>query len=322
MSSERPIFICHSSRDADLARAICLYLEKYGIRCWVSFRDIPPGRHYPQAIIEAIKRCYGMLVVLSKAANESKDVANEVERAFHHKLFILPFRIEKFELSESLEYFLGAAQALNAVTGKPEDHFGRLLTQCLVLRAGKRPMLMKKVVAQRSKRSKPVVVLLLLVGLVGCAVFYFSDGHNAQRPNGSLPAQDTQMQLGQHTFDKATDSMHVAVQKSEVSEAPRTSPLLQRLDSADFIDGPAPGYQKSDYKISFSGADGNEIGFFWHQENYEISGKMMLKGDVLEVVAGDATGSLYLSENGTKIKGSLTVTRSGATYEIDFTRAR
>jgi hypothetical protein len=102
----RPIFICHSSLDHDLAFAACAKLESAGINCWIAPRDPVPGLPYGQQIVHAIAESTIMLLVLSRNSNDSRAVLAEIELAGNRGKIILPMRIEDVAPSEGLEYYI------------------------------------------------------------------------------------------------------------------------------------------------------------------------------------------------------------------------
>src|SRR5689334_11154205 len=90
------IFISHSSIDRKLGYALCDYLEARGLTCWIAPRDInkKAGASYGESIIEGICSSRMMVVIFNRNAAESTFVQNEIERAFHYKLIIMPFKID------------------------------------------------------------------------------------------------------------------------------------------------------------------------------------------------------------------------------------
>src|ERR1700722_10334518 len=108
------VFISHSSQDKVTADAVCGTLEANGIKCWIAPRDITGGEEYGSEIISAIKRSRVMVVLFSEAANGSRHVKREVERAVSHGVTLIPFRIEDVVPDSSLEYFIGSIHWLDA----------------------------------------------------------------------------------------------------------------------------------------------------------------------------------------------------------------
>lgn len=120
------VFISHSSTDKPIADAACAMLESRGIRCWIAPRDILPGTGWGEAIIDGINESKVMVLVFSSNANKSAQITNEVERAVHKGLPIIPFRVENITPSKSLEFFISTPHWLDALTLPLEQHLGRL----------------------------------------------------------------------------------------------------------------------------------------------------------------------------------------------------
>lgn len=121
------VFISHSSDDKNVADALCAALESLKIRCWIAPRDVAPGADWASAIIDAITGGKILVLVFSKSANTSAQIMREVERAVHHGLVIIPFRIEDEPFSKSLEFFVSACHWLDALTAPLEEHIDRLV---------------------------------------------------------------------------------------------------------------------------------------------------------------------------------------------------
>lgn len=91
------------------AAALCDELETLSIGCWIAPRDIKAGP-YPGQIIEAIEAAEGLVVVLTAAANESRDVLQEVNAAKNAKKVILPVIVGPTVPSPNLRYYLNVPQ--------------------------------------------------------------------------------------------------------------------------------------------------------------------------------------------------------------------
>ena len=120
------VFVSYSMKDKAVGDAVCATLESKRIRCWIAPRDIVPGQEWGEAIVNAIRGAKVMVLVFSRNANESVQVRREVERAVHHSLIIIPFRIEDIEPVASLEYFLSSPHWLDAITPPLQSHLERL----------------------------------------------------------------------------------------------------------------------------------------------------------------------------------------------------
>lgn len=120
------VFISYASPDKPTADAICARLEEQGIRCWYAPRDIPPGASWPDSILDALTEAQIMVLVFSGHANESDDVAREVERAAGQKMTIIPVRIADVKPTKGMDYFLSRPHWLDALTAPLEEHIDRL----------------------------------------------------------------------------------------------------------------------------------------------------------------------------------------------------
>src|SRR4051812_17581976 len=101
------VFISYSSRDAEVAHALCEALEHDGsLRCWIAPRDIPAGADYPAEIVSAIDSSRAFVLLFSSGADASPHVLREVHRAADRNVRIIPFRIEEVHPSPGLTYFV------------------------------------------------------------------------------------------------------------------------------------------------------------------------------------------------------------------------
>ena len=122
------VFISYADNDKDrrIARAVCSTLESRGLQCWMAPRDILPGKHYAEAIVEAISKAQVMVVVLSSSANSSPQVLREIERASSKDIPIVTFRVEDVPLRKALEYFLSSYHWLDAANRPLESCLNQL----------------------------------------------------------------------------------------------------------------------------------------------------------------------------------------------------
>jgi hypothetical protein len=129
------VFISYASGDKVVADAACAALESRGIRCWIAPRDVLPGLHYGEAIIDAIHECRIMVLVFSSKANLSGHIPKEIERAVSQGATIMPLRIEDVFPAKSLDYFIGSVHWLDAITPPLEVHLQTLASNVQTLLA-------------------------------------------------------------------------------------------------------------------------------------------------------------------------------------------
>lgn len=104
------IFISYATDDTDKVERVVASLERSGLHCWIAPRDIDPGVPYAQSIINAISKCAAFVIFFSKSSNESPYVLSEVDSAMKRKRHIIPFMLDKSEMSAVMEFYLGPKQ--------------------------------------------------------------------------------------------------------------------------------------------------------------------------------------------------------------------
>jgi formylglycine-generating enzyme required for sulfatase activity len=105
-----PVFISHSSRDVKVARDICDAIERRGMPCWISGRDVGPGENFGDAIVDAIERAKVMVLVFSANANNSDEIKKEIALASQHRVAVIPVRVEDITPSNAFRYELATRQ--------------------------------------------------------------------------------------------------------------------------------------------------------------------------------------------------------------------
>lgn len=127
------VLISYSSHDKNVADAICSWLERNDIRCWIAPRDITPGVEYGESIINAINACEVMVVVFTDNANHSRFVRKEVERAVSKGCVVVPVRLQDVLPTQSLEFFLSSDHWLDATSPPVERHLDKLVNTVQML---------------------------------------------------------------------------------------------------------------------------------------------------------------------------------------------
>jgi RyR domain. len=122
------VFISYSTKDKLIADAICLALERDGIRCWIAPRDadVHAGAIYGEFLVGAIQQCSICLLLFSENSNASGDVASEIYHAFAFGKVIIAYHLDNAEMSDALAYILKFKHWLNAIPN--ETRFENLVT--------------------------------------------------------------------------------------------------------------------------------------------------------------------------------------------------
>ncbi len=110
----RDVFISYASADEKTADEVCAALEASGISCWIAPRNVKPGVDYAASIVDAIRDARVLLLILSQAANASRHIKRELDRAVAGGLAILPVRVEDVAAAGPYEYYLAGAQWFEA----------------------------------------------------------------------------------------------------------------------------------------------------------------------------------------------------------------
>ncbi len=104
-----------------MANQLCEALETAGNQCFIAPRDIRSGYVYAEELTNGIDNSDVVLLVLTKAANNSPHVLREIERAVTKNIPIIVYKVEEVELTKSMEYFLMTHQWMEASNNSVED---------------------------------------------------------------------------------------------------------------------------------------------------------------------------------------------------------
>lgn len=108
------IFICYSSKDEAKARAVLEFLEANGFKCWISSRDVRPGRNYQESIVGAIQSARILMFLLSESSNTTGEVKKELSLASSFDIPVIPLRLTPTTPNAALQYELATRQWIDA----------------------------------------------------------------------------------------------------------------------------------------------------------------------------------------------------------------
>jgi hypothetical protein len=104
------IFICFSSKDDAVARAVVQFLEAQGLKCWISLRDILPGQNYQEIIVLALEQAKSIVFLFSMSSNASAEIKKELSLAERFKKPLFPLRLSPITPTGALRYELATRQ--------------------------------------------------------------------------------------------------------------------------------------------------------------------------------------------------------------------
>ena len=124
------IFISYSSRDKEIADAVCAHLESRGLRCWYAPRDIQPGADWAESIIAGLNGARVMVLIYTDFSNESEQVLREVAYAADNGIVIIPFRLSGNKPKERLGTYLRPTHWLDAIDKELAQSIQKLGNRC------------------------------------------------------------------------------------------------------------------------------------------------------------------------------------------------
>ncbi len=113
-------FISHAREDSPIADGLRALLEERGIPCWIAPRNIVPGTEWAQAIIDGIDQSATLVLLISRASNDSPQVPREVAQALRRERPVFPILLEKVLLAPRLDYYIAPIHWVRYATESPE----------------------------------------------------------------------------------------------------------------------------------------------------------------------------------------------------------
>ena len=117
---EKSVFISYSHKDIDTAKSLCRQLENNGVGCWYAPRNIPAGKEWASAIMEAINEVDAVALIFTDHSNDSVQVKREIDAAISRGIPVIPLKYTYSNPSGGLSYYLSTLQWLDA-RRKSED---------------------------------------------------------------------------------------------------------------------------------------------------------------------------------------------------------
>ena len=115
--ASRPVFVSYATADRKEALAVCKAIERRGLNCWISTRDVAPGANYQEAIARSLRGSRAMILIFSEAANNSDEIKKELSLASRYHIPVMALRIEDVEPSDAFAYELSTRQWIDAFLG-------------------------------------------------------------------------------------------------------------------------------------------------------------------------------------------------------------
>jgi len=115
--ASKRVFISYATKDRKRALAVCQEIEKRGIACWISCRDVRPGQNYQEEIAKAVRNARALVLVFSEAANSSDEIKKELSLASRYHAPVIALRIQDVEPTDAFAYELSTRQWIDGFEG-------------------------------------------------------------------------------------------------------------------------------------------------------------------------------------------------------------
>jgi len=112
----RHVFLSYSRRNSELAFRIYNRVQSMGVPVWMDQQSIRPGAGYAEEIYLAINGASAVVLLLSAASNESKEIHKEIQLAAAGNVPVIPLRLESVAYHPALGYHLAALQWIDATS--------------------------------------------------------------------------------------------------------------------------------------------------------------------------------------------------------------
>lgn len=107
------IFISYSRKDAELAIALAERLRETGATVWMDTVAIVAAQTWSAEIVNAIKECKALVVLLSPDSVASPNVTKEVALASEMRKIIVPIDLSECELNDAMVYALAGLHRIS-----------------------------------------------------------------------------------------------------------------------------------------------------------------------------------------------------------------
>ncbi len=288
------VFISHSSENAGYAKTLCDKLEAGGFSCFLAPRDIRAGNVYAEEIINGIDNCDLIVLLLSKASNESPHVLREIERAVSKKKPVIVYKLEEVEISKSLEYFLMSHQWINEKPGKNLDEIAAKVADFAAQKgeASYNDDGVKRYVDTHDKRKRVTVLIAFFAAAliaIGAVVLISINGGKDSSQN----SESSSLSSSDSTESSSLSSTESSSSSSEASASSESAP------AANPAEQDKPAAVKLGERITLGTYNGEPIEWRVINVSEDKTKAVVISDKILTMKAFDAAeGGKFNEHNG------------------------
>lgn len=127
ISARRPaspeVMVSYSSQDRTQVLQIVKRLRAAGVAAWIDQGGIDGAQRWGEEIVNAIDACKTVILMISRPAMESENIAKEIALAWENGKKFLPLCLEDAKIPRSMQYQLAGIQHIKLYEGDPEARF-------------------------------------------------------------------------------------------------------------------------------------------------------------------------------------------------------
>lgn len=244
----KEVFLSYSSKDLKAAAEICRLLEVRGVACWMAPRDVVPGRHYAEEIMDALEAASAVVLVLSDNSNDSRHVKNEIEVAVSQGKSIFPVRIRNVEPAKAIRLLIAGSQWVDAWVPPIEQKMDQLanavraLTGSLSERQGEQANPAKpEAVSAQGPSASPVsqirIAAIAAAVIIGLLAIWWQSTRTGSPGSVTIPSNPENADKGAPPtgeslaeLDKLKSSLSDHIERRAFDDAASTISAMLALD--------------------------------------------------------------------------------------------
>lgn len=112
------VYVCFPQSKNEEAHTLVRLLERGGLSCWTTTRDLEPGSDYREAVVTAIRSARAFALYVGSETDLSDRILSEVNLAAHHKKpSVLICDVDPSRLPPSLYYYAASWRIVGSGEG-------------------------------------------------------------------------------------------------------------------------------------------------------------------------------------------------------------